>query len=106
MVKNYPLSRLRLVMDIFLVLAVIIALTAYLRPSTASAQLPTQSQAASSQDSPGLSMQDQPVALALDTDVITGTVILDNETLAAVIAAENAALTQPQYVITLPVIIR
>ena len=39
-------------------------------------------------------------------DPISNQAVLDNNTLAAMIAAENAALTAPQYFIDLPLIIR
>jgi hypothetical protein len=103
---NRHTSWLRLVMDIFLVIAVVIAVGAYLRPSTASAQLPGQTQVAPAQNSPGFSGADQPAPPVQDTVSITNTVNLDPKILAAIIGAENAALSQPQYLISMPVIIR
>lgn len=97
-------KRIRLILDGLLVLMVFLAIISYHGPIQVNAE--QQSQTVS-----GSSVQDfgQPIA---DTSVLTGTeitssvVILDNETIAAVIAAENVALTPPQYLTTLPIATR
>jgi hypothetical protein len=106
MAKSHPSSVLRLVMDIFLVIALLVAALAYLQPSPVNAQPPTQAQAVSGQGSPGDASLDQLVTSTLDTPAVTSTVTLDIKTLAAVIAAENVALIQLQYSIDMPVVIR
>lgn len=100
------IKRRRLILDGLLVLAVIAALFSYHEPWHVNAEQQLQNTAAT--ESSNLD-DGQPIA---ETTTFTGTevtnnaVILANETIAAVIAAENAALTPPQYMTGLPVVTR
>jgi len=100
------INRRRLILDGLLVLVVIAAFFSYHEPWHVNAEQQMQSIAVT--ESSNLDYG-QPIA---ETTTITGTevtsnaVILANETIAAVIAAENAALTPPQFMTGLPVIAR
>jgi hypothetical protein len=98
--------RIRLILDALLVLAVVLAIFTYRQSGQANAGLQSQPKAALSDntwDTQAQSISSMPIS---GTEVIGNSIILDNETVAAVIAAENAALTPPQYLTSLPVITR
>jgi hypothetical protein len=90
----------RVILDCVLVVAVILAVFTYHQPSQANAV--TQSTVSGEVNS-GPQKESGPGSL-IETEVLSGTVILSNEMIAAVIAAENAALTPPQYLTDLPII--
>jgi hypothetical protein len=100
------INQRRLILDGLLVLAVVAALFSYHEPWHVNAEQQVQSTAVTENSNQDFG---QPIA---ETTTISGTeaagdaVILDNETIAAVIAAENAALTPPQFMTGLPVIAR
>jgi hypothetical protein len=96
--------RLRAILDGLLILLLALLLTA--RDSRAQAQVRDQapaSHAAGFQSVP-LPARIPAESASADHSPAEGTPELDNNTLAAVIAAENAALTPPQYLLDLPLV--
>jgi hypothetical protein len=106
MAKGIHFRWIRLILDGILLLSVILAVIAYRQPSQASVEPQTQPQTVQVVSASGLSQENTAPIPSLETDPITNSVTLDNNTLAAMIAAENAALTPPQYMTGLPVITR
>jgi hypothetical protein len=96
--------RTRLILDCLLVLAAIFAIFSYRQPGRANAEQNTQAQAVFVDNIRDLKDQSNSSVPITSTDVTNNTIILANETIAAVIAAENAALTPPQYLTSLPVV--
>ena len=106
MAKGINFRKLRLILDCFLLVAVIWVIIARIQPIQASAGTQSSTQwlvNASSQDP---DWQPQASGTVDVTQVITSSVPLDDITLAAMMAAENAALTSPQYLTGLPIIRR
>jgi len=79
---------------------------AYRQPGYANVERQSQTQEVIPDSIQDFRQQNAVSITSLETGVISNTVILDNETIAAVIAVENAALTSPQYLSELPIISR
>lgn len=95
-----PPRHLRAILDGCLILLLILLLTVQGRPTLAeTGQLPTVSGA----PAPGVALPAQGFA---DLSPVPHSVQASTTTLAAMIAAENAALGLPQYFVDLPVIYR
>ena len=98
--------RVRLILDCFLVFALILAIILSSHPTQANTELQTTALNAQPANSQALHPQDTLIE-PLDSDnPPTDGVTIDDNMLAALIAAENAALTLPQYLIGLPIIQR
>jgi hypothetical protein len=96
-----PYRRIRLILDCALVLLVILMAGAIFLPGQAGyvANYATRDALASA----GLPFSNQGMASAQSAQALPD---LDNNTLAAMIAAENAALTPPIHFIELPLLVR
>lgn len=100
------IRRMRLILDGILVLALLVAVVLSIQPTKADAELQAPAlnvEAVPSQALHSIGPQLEPTAS--DNPPAEG-VLIDNTTLAAIIAAQNAALTPPQYLIGLPIIQR
>jgi len=98
--------RFRLILDGILVFALIVAIFLSIQPTKADAELQASALSAEAVSSRALQLDGRQVEpSASDNPPIEG-VTIDNNTLAALIAAQNAALTPPQYLIGLPIIQR
>lgn len=95
---------IRLVFDSMLLVGVCLAIVAYRQPNLASARSQTQSYLALTDSGQEPQGHYQIAVQLVGTDVISNSVTLDNNSLAAMIAVENAALTSPQYLTGLPII--
>jgi len=104
MMRRFHPHWFRFVMDSALVVAVILAIFSYHQPGQANTgtQLQTMASAERSAGQP----QDAKSDPVFDSEIFGDTFILSNETIAGVIAAENAALTPPQYMTDLPIVAR
>jgi hypothetical protein len=103
---SIPFRRRRLILDSLLVLTVTLAIITYHQPRQVNAEQQSHMQTVFNSNGQIIG---QPIADTLvltGTETISNTVILANETIAAVIAVENAALTPPQYLTSLPVMTR
>jgi hypothetical protein len=96
--------RFRLILDCVLVLAVILAIFTYRQPRQANAEPLAQPQELSASSTQEIQQQTVGTATLTETEQSDSSIILANETIAAVIAAENAVLTPPLYMADLPVI--
>ena len=99
-------KRRRLILDGLLLLAVVLAIFSFYGSLQASAEPELQSLETlnSSNQDFGQPIADTPVLT--ETESTSNSVILANETIAAVIAAENAAIFLPHYLTNLPMITR
>jgi hypothetical protein len=94
------------ILDGILVLMVIVAVIAHNHPIQANAETQYSQQVILNATSEGIVDPSQANAVADTTQVISNSVTVDDITLAAMLAAENAALTSPQYLTVLPIITR
>lgn len=106
MKKRINPNKMRLILDGLLVLAVVLAIFSYRQPGLANGEQNGQTQTVIADNMPDLQEQNNSSTPATGPEVSENPVILDNETIAAVLAAENAALTPPQYLTTLPIATR
>ncbi len=104
--KGIRFHRFRLLLDCLLVIAVLLAIVANYQPDQAIAASQVQLQAVITGIAPEYRQEYQAPITSIETEVIRNSVTLDINTLAAMIAAENAALTLPQYMTDLPIITR
>jgi hypothetical protein len=104
--KDIIVRRMRLILDGLLVLALILAITLSSYPTKANAELQTPASNTQPVSTQALHSQDTLVEPLAGSNPLTDGVTIDNNTLAAIIAAQNAALTPPQYMIGLPIIQR
>jgi hypothetical protein len=95
---------IRLIIDCLLLLVVILVIIASRQPSQVNAE--SQPQVIYTEGSLDLQAQYQAPLPSDVTDVASNSVTLDDNTIAALIAAETAALTSPQIVTSLPIISR
>jgi hypothetical protein len=100
-----PSRRLRTLLDCLLILLLILVLSAQDQLVLGQVRQPLSAgaQAADSSLFPSPALVDQGLA---NEPQPAGQAPQDNNTLAAMIAAENAALTLPQYLVGLPVVTR
>lgn len=101
-----PTRRLRLLLDCYLVLLLILAISAQDQRVLGQAGRQPMTAGRQADDS---SLFSSPAAVDMGQAVEPlppDQVTLDNKTLAAMIAAENAALTPPQNLLDLPVVTR
>ena len=103
--KRFNPSRLRTILDCLLVLAVILVAIGNIRTVQANAEHQAIEQGAPMESSQAGSQQNSITAQAAGENS-SPAAPLDNITLAAMIAAENAALTLPQYLTDLPIVTR
>jgi hypothetical protein len=98
---HFPIRRVRTILDVVLFAALILAAVANFWP--AQARLAAQPSSDEIRVVKAMPLADlSPAAPSQASDLS----LLDDSTLAAMIAAENAALTLPQYFVGLPVINR
>ncbi|MGE5123841.1 MAG: hypothetical protein ACM3H7_04940 [Acidobacteriaceae bacterium] len=95
-------NRFRLILDCALVVAVILAVFAFHQPGQANAV----TRSTINGDAHSGLQQEVGSGTLIETEVLSDTVVLSNEMIAGVIAAENAALTPPEYLIDLPLVTR
>jgi hypothetical protein len=100
------LRRLRAILDVLLILLFALALTA--RDNSAQAQVRYQATAGQAVGFEQASLPGGQAAEAAPAapGASPGAVALDNKTLAAIIAAENAALTSQEFFLDLPLVHR
>lgn len=98
--------RIRLILDCTLLLAVLLVIMVSFHSTQAKPAAQASPQTILIESSQDLSAQFQLNGAAEVTQAITNSVTLDNNMLAALMAAENAALTSPQYLNDLPIITR
>ncbi len=103
--KHFNPSRLRTILDCLLVLAVILVAIGNIRSVQANAEYKVIEQRTSLENSLA-GLQQNSVNLQIAGENSSPSAPLDNNTLAAMIAAENATLTLPQYLTDLPIITR
>ncbi|HSB65421.1 MAG TPA: hypothetical protein VLD65_02525 [Anaerolineales bacterium] len=102
--KGIKLHRIRWILDGLLLVAVILVVIARIQPTQAHAETQSSPQVILAESSQAFT--DQPQVSGMDdvTQAITTSIPLDDITLAALMAAENAALTPPLYLTGLPII--
>ena len=104
--RTIELRRLRTILDCFLVILIVLLAVAAHHPARAGADHQASAVAAPAVDAKAL-MDIQPATVGVaSVNPSLDQPLLDNNTLAAIIAAENAALTLPQYLVDLPVLSR
>jgi hypothetical protein len=106
MTKGMNYRRIRLILDCILLLAAVLLVIVNYHPIQANTEPHPSTQAIPTESSQELSAQSQASGMADVTQAITNSVTLDDNTLAALMAAENAALTAPQFLTGLPIITR
>lgn len=99
-------KRRRLILDALLLLAVVLAIFSYHEPWQANAEPEFQRQEVLGNNNQNFGQPIGDTPILSGTEEVSNAVILANETIAAVIAAENSALTPPQYWTSLPVMRR
>ena len=104
--KGSTFRRIRLILDCFLLVAMILVVIARIHPIQASAGTQSSPLVILAEISQGLTERSQASQMDDVTQAITSSVPRDDYTLAALMAAENAALTSPQYLTGLPIITR
>lgn len=104
--KGISFRWIRLILDCFLLVAVILVVLARIHPNQAGAGTQSFQQAIMAASPQSLAELSQAGQVDDTTQVITGSVQLDDNTLAALMAAENAALTPPQFMTGLPIVTR
>lgn len=100
------LRRLRLVLDGLLVCLIVVLAIAYHQPARAGDAYQASAAVPSAVDSAALMDIQSATSRVASTNPFLEQPLLDNNTLAEIIAAENAALTLPQYLVDLPIISR
>jgi len=104
MTSRFHPDRFRLILDCVLVVTVVLAIFMHSQPGHADAV--SQPQPSLVADMPAEQQQKPGSVALLETGVLSDTVIMSNEMIAAVIASENAALTPAQYLTGLPIVTR
>jgi hypothetical protein len=97
---------IRIILDCLLGLAVILGIFTYSQPKTAIAEQKLQPQEEITGSLQDNQQQITVTAPLTNTEIISASSIEENETIAAIIAVENAALTPPDYLQSLPIISR
>jgi len=103
--KRFNPSRLRTILDCLLLLAVILVAIGKIHTVQANAENQAIEQRTSMESSLDGLQQNSSSAQVIGENS-SPAAPLDNNTLAAIIAAENAALTLPQYLTDLPIVTR
>ncbi len=106
MAKGTNYRRIRLILDGLLLLAVVVVVIVNYHPIQANTESHPSPQVLLTGSSQDISAQPQASGMADITQAITSSVTLDDNTLAALMSAENAALTAPQFLTGLPIITR
>ena len=104
--RTIELRRWRIILDCVLVLLVVLLAVAGYRPARAGDDRQAFSVSAPVADSTALRDSQSATARASSVNPSPDQPLLDNNTLAEIIAAENAALTLPQYLVDLPMVSR
>jgi len=104
--KGSMLRRVRLILDGILVLALVLAVILSSHPTQANVEPPASALNAEALSSQALHAAGNLVEPAASDNPPVEGVTIDNNTLAVLIAAQNAALSSPQYLIGLPIIQR
>jgi hypothetical protein len=104
--RNLHSHRVRLILDAVLVLLVVVAVFNYRQPRQVLAEQASHTQTALVNNPLSYELEMAGTTVITETKVASNTVVLDNETIAAMIAAENTALTPPQYMTSLPFLAR